>query len=162
MTQKDFEHIAPTLRAKALTVARGFGFSADEAEDVAQDVLLKLWCVHERLTPEESLATVVAKRCCIDKVRLRHHEEEIDEYTVPLETSNQHDQLEYEELERWLFRQIDQLPSSCGIILRMRQLEHRELDEIATLLGITKSSVSTLLSRARRQLLQELKRRNQQ
>ena len=162
MTQKDFEHIAPAMRAKALAVAHGFGFSTDEAEDVAQDVLLKLWCVHERLTLEVSLAAVAAKRCCIDKVRLRHHEEEIDEYTVPLETSNQHDQLEYEELERWLFRQIDQLPSSCSIILRMRQLEHRELDEIATLLGITKSSVSTLLSRARRQLLQELKRRNRQ
>ena len=59
-------------------------------------------------------------------------------------------------------RQIEQLPSTNGIILRMRQLEQKELDEIAALLGIQKSSVSTLLSRARHQLLQELKRRNKQ
>ena len=68
--------------------------------------------------------------------------------------------LEYKELETWLEKRIDSLPSTSGIILRMRQIENRELDEIASILGISKASVSTLLSRARRQLLDELKRRN--
>ena len=86
----------------------------------------------------------------------------MDDTLSIIEESNQHDRLEYKELEEWLFRRIDQLPSTCGIILKMRQLEHRELDEIATLLGISKSSVSTLLSRARHQLLEQLKRRNKE
>jgi RNA polymerase sigma-70 factor (ECF subfamily) len=47
------------------------------------------------------------------------------------------------------------------MVLRMRQLEHRELSEIADILGIRQTSVSTLLSRARHELLNKLKRRNQ-
>jgi RNA polymerase sigma-70 factor (ECF subfamily) len=72
-----------------------------------------------------------------------------------------HDQLEYTELVKWLDGQIDNLPSTAGMILRMRQLEHRELNEIADILGIKQTSVSTLLSRARNELLNKLKRRNQ-
>ena len=51
---------------------------------------------------------------------------------------------------------------TSGIVLKMRQLEHRELSEIAEILGIQQTSVSTLLSRARNELLNKLKRRNQQ
>ena len=72
------------------------------------------------------------------------------------------DQQEYNELEKWLDEQIDSLPSTSGMVLRMRQLEHRELSEIADILGIRQTSVSTLLSRARHELLNKLKRRKQQ
>ena len=165
MTQQEFEHIAMQMRTRALNVAHGFGFSAEESEDVAQDVMLKLWAMHDRLqstAPPESLAGIAARHCCIDRWRLKHQMEEYAEDSCLGEASDPHEQMEYKELERWLFRQIEQLPSTCGIILKMRQLERRELEEIAQLLGLTKASVSTLLARARRQLLDELKRRNRQ
>lgn len=72
-----------------------------------------------------------------------------------------HDRLEYAELEQWIDEQIDSLPSTAGMILRMRQLERRELSEIADILGIKQSSASTLLSRARSELQNKLLRRNQ-
>ncbi|MBR1521654.1 MAG: sigma-70 family RNA polymerase sigma factor [Bacteroidaceae bacterium] len=165
MTQKEFEQIAMQARTRAVGVAGGFGLSTEEAEDVAQDVMLKLWCMHDdipRHDPVEVLAGLMARRLCIDKWRLRKHEEEADDSLWLMEENDPHRLLEYKELERWLFRRIEQLPTTSGIILRMRQLEHRELGEIASLLGITQASVSTLLSRARKQLLDELKRRNKQ
>ncbi|MBR1667815.1 MAG: sigma-70 family RNA polymerase sigma factor [Bacteroidaceae bacterium] len=165
MTQQEFEHRAMQMRTKAVRVACQFGLPMEEAEDVAQDVMLRLWCMHEDIHPHdptEVLAAMMSRRCCIDRWRLRKQEVEVDDTLSIIEESNQHDRLEYKELEEWLFRRIDQLPSTCGIILKMRQLEHRELDEIATLLGISKSSVSTLLSRARHQLLEQLKRRNKE
>jgi len=57
--------------------------------------------------------------------------------------------------------QIDALPNTSRIVLTMRQLEHRELSEIADILGIKQTSVSTLLARARNELMNKLKRRNQ-
>nr|MCR5197776.1 sigma-70 family RNA polymerase sigma factor [Prevotella sp.] len=72
-----------------------------------------------------------------------------------------HDRLEYAELEQWLNDEIDRLPSTSAMVLRMRQLERRDLSEIANILGIRQTSVSTLLSRARNELLNKLKRRNQ-
>ena len=162
MTPKEFEHKAKLMRAKALAVACRF-LPEEEAEDVAQDVMLRLWAMHERIganDPVERLVSLATQHACIDRLRLHHQEEDIEQSEAIVTEQNQHDALEYKELEEWLFRQIERLPSTCAIILKMRQLEHRELEEIATLMGITQTSVSTLLSRARHQLREELKRRN--
>jgi RNA polymerase sigma-70 factor (ECF subfamily) len=162
MTSKEFEHKAMKMRIQALKTACKFGFSPEEAEDVAQDVMLRLWAMHERIganDPVERLASIAARHRCIDKLRLRNSQKNIEDYEACSQEQNQHEELEYKELEQWLLRQIEQLPNTCGIVLKMRQLEHRDIDEIAALLGISKSSVSALLSRARNLLLQKIERR---
>ena len=148
MTQKEFEHIALQMHSKALHVARIYVPLEADAEDVAGDVMLKLW---------EHLVGILTRNRAIDLLRTHKQERSLNESYEFLEERNQHDELEYKELEQWLEREIDRLPPTNAIILRMRQLEHRELEEIASLLGITKSSVSTLLARARRQLLERIK-----
>lgn len=60
MTQQESEHKAGALRAKALTAAQSFG-----VDDEAQDVMLKLWCIHDDLPPDETafgLAVVAARQ----------------------------------------------------------------------------------------------------
>ena len=63
--------------------------------------------------------------------------------------------------ERRLSVKLQQLPTTQRTLLYMRQVERKSHEEIATLLGIETTSVSTLLARARRTLLEEIKRRNQ-
>ncbi|MBR6036545.1 MAG: sigma-70 family RNA polymerase sigma factor [Bacteroidaceae bacterium] len=165
MTPKEFEHKVKEMRSQSLSTALGFGFPMEEAEDVAQDVMLKLWAIHERIGAEDPvgwLAHVAARNACVDKLRMRRRKEEFEASEADVRKDTPSDALEYEELREWLCRQIEQLPDTCGLILKMRQLEHRSIDEIATLLGITHRSVITLLSRARHQLKQELERRNKQ
>jgi RNA polymerase sigma-70 factor (ECF subfamily) len=160
MTQKEFEHIAGQMHSKALRVARIYVALEADAEDVAGDVMLKLWAMHEKVPPDdkvEHLVGILTRNRAIDLLRTHKQERSLNESYEYLEEKNQHDELEYKELEQWLEREIDRLPPTNAIILRMRQLEHRELEEIASLLGITKSSVSTLLARARRQLLERIK-----
>ena len=157
--------MASEMRAKAVSIAERFGYAPDDAEDVAQDVMLRLWCLHEQINDAAHLkasAAITAKCVCIDKWRTTRQHYEIGNMTPLIDEDTLHDQLEYADLEQWLFKQIDALPSTSGIVLRMRQLEHRELSEIADILGIRQTSVSTLLSRARNELLNKLKRRNQQ
>ena len=74
---------------------------------------------------------------------------------------NPHDELEMREDEAWLQTRVQQLPTTQRTLLYMRQVERRTHEEIASLLGIEITSVSTLLARARRSLLEEIKRRNQ-
>ena len=165
MTQKEFTYLASETRAKAVSIAGQFGYSQDDAEDIAQDVMLKLWNLHEQLNDAAHLkasATITTKRVCIDKWRTAHQHAEIAGTMPLIDEYSLHDQLEYTELEHWIGEQIDNLPSTAGMVLKMRQLEHRELGEIADILGIRQTSVSTLLSRARNELLNKLKRRNQQ
>lgn len=54
---------------------------------------------------------------------------------------------------------MNNLPPKEYQILRMRQVEQLSNGEIAKLLGIEKTSVATLLSRARIKLFNEIKRR---
>ena len=49
MTQEEFTHIASEMRANAVTVALKCGAAPADAEDIAQDVMLKLWYLHEKM-----------------------------------------------------------------------------------------------------------------
>ncbi len=125
--------------------------------------MLRLWSLHEQLSDThrlKALVVITAKRVCIDRWRTTHQHREINDAMPIADEDTLHDQLEYAELEQWLYEQIDRLPSTSATVLRMRQIERCELSEIADILGIRQASVSTLLSRARNELLNKLKRRN--
>jgi RNA polymerase sigma-70 factor (ECF subfamily) len=163
MTPKEFEHKVMEMRSQALSAALVFGFPMEEAEDVAQDVMLRLWAMHERIGAEDPvgvLARTAARHACIDRLRVMHPEEDFEQSEAGIERQTPSDELEYKELKEWLTRQMELLPPTLGIVLRMRQVERRSVQEISVLLGISERSVSTLLSRARHQLKEELEKRN--
>ncbi len=107
----------------------------------------------------EAIVTIMARH------QLRNHQrrkrgEALDEAKLlRIETSPQ-TLLEIKEDEVWLERKLQQMPTTQRTLLYMRQVERRSHEEIAQLLGIETTSVSTLLARARRTLLEEIKRRN--
>ncbi len=75
MTQKEFTYMAGETRAKAVSIAGQFGYAQDDAEDIAQDVMLKLWSLHEQLNDVAHLnasAVITTKRVCIDRWRTTH------------------------------------------------------------------------------------------
>lgn len=162
MTKEEFIHIASEMRASAVTQALRFGYATDDVEDIAQDVMLKMWCLHEKVekTRWKALAQMTTRHVCIDRWRITHVHSGIAEPLSVVDEDSLSDRLEYAELEQWMDEQINTLPSTSRIVLTMRQLEHRELSEIASILGIKQTSVSTLLSRARKELMDKLKRRN--
>ena len=164
MTQEEFTNIANEMRRKSVSVAQRFGYGLEDAEDIAQDVMLKLWCLHEKMDDAARLkasVAIITKQVCIDKWRTTHIQTRVGDIMPIVDEDSLYDKLEYAELEQWMKEQIDNLPSTSSIVLRMRQLEQRELGEIAEILDIRQTSVSTLLSRARNELLYKLKRRNQ-
>ncbi|MBR6016954.1 MAG: sigma-70 family RNA polymerase sigma factor [Prevotella sp.] len=157
-----FEQQARSWRKKALGASLSNGAGRDEAEDIAQDVMLRLWQMHdelERYDSVEALAALMAKHLLRNRQR-RRKTETLDETIVVSLSTSPHEQLEMKEDDEWLSRKLQQLPTTQRSLLYMRQVERRSHEEIARLLGIEITSVSTLLSRARRTLLEEIKRRN--
>jgi len=139
------------------------GAGKDEAEDIAQDVMLRLWQMHDELDRYDSVEALVA---LMAKHQLRNHQrrkpsETLDEAIVVSLNTSPHEELESKENDEWLSAKLQQLPTTQRTLLYMRQVERRSHEEIARLLGIEITSVSTLLARARRTLLEEIKRRNQ-
>ena len=155
--------MARTWREKALNVSRHYGAGKDEAEDIAQDVMLRLWQMHEELERFRSVEAIVA---LMAKHLIRNHQrrkpsEVLDEAMIVSMNTSPHEVLETKENEEWLSAKLQQLPTTQRTLLYMRQVERKSHEEIAILLGIEVTSVSTLLARARRTLLEEIKRRNQ-
>ena len=69
-----FEQKARTWREKVLNVSRHYGAGEDMAEDIAQDVMLRLWQMHdelERFRSVEAIVTLMAKHTLRDLQRRR-------------------------------------------------------------------------------------------
>ena len=162
MDKVAFEQQARTWRQKALSVSMSCGAGRDEAEDIAQDVMLRLWQMHdelERYDSIEALVSLMARHQLLNHQRRRKPETLNEAMIVSLNTSP-HEQLEIKEDDEWLTKRLEQLPTTQRTLLYLRQVERRSHEEIARLLGIETTSVSTLLARARRTLLEDIKRRN--
>ena len=163
MEKSAFEQKARSWREKALEVSMHYGAGKDEAEDIAQDVMLRLWQMHEELERFRSVEAIVA---LMAKHLIRNHQrrkpsEVLDEAMIVSMNTSPHEVLETKENEEWLSAKLQQLPTTQRTLLYIRQVERKSHEEIAILLGIEVTSVSTLLARARRTLLEEIKRRNQ-
>ena len=162
MTEATFKHIAPNLREKARTTALSFGVDESQAEDLAQDVMLKLWMMREdldRYRSLDSLVIVMARHLATDNHRKKRFAPlNVEAYWVSNSTSPL-EQLEEIENDQWLTQRLKTLPSRQHSVLMMRQVEHRTYQEIASLLGIAETSTRSLIARARKSLFEEYKKR---
>ncbi len=160
MTEQEFVDTVPQLRALALRSAMSYPPIGDEAEDVAQDSLLKMWALRERITSQQhalGLVATMARHLALDRLRKQH--------TVALEQARHmaasertEEQLEEQLYGQWLDKALRQLPPTEYQVLHLRQVEGKKAEEIAAILGITPHSVATLLSRARKRLLEQIRK----
>jgi RNA polymerase sigma-70 factor (ECF subfamily) len=162
MEKSAFEQQARTWREKALCTSISCGTGREEAEDIAQDVMLRLWQMREELEryrSVEAIVTLMARHLIRNKQRRKPPEKLDEAMTLSLHSSPQ-DELETKEEEAWLTSRIEQLPTTQRTLLYMRTAERCSHEEIAQRLGIETTSVSTLLARARKSLLEDIKHRN--
>ena len=103
----------------------------------------------------------IAKHLCIDLFRKRKmisiDAQPFDKSPSPYAPPDV--EVENSENEQWLQKRLKALPSNQYQVLYLRQVEKKSSEEIAQIVGITTESVSVLLSRARKQLLQEIRKR---
>lgn len=159
MTTDAFEHKATRFRDIALQAAVTAGVDADTAEDIAQETMLRLWQMHDdpRLYNPEGYASTIARHLTLNHLRRKPLLPLNEQQAVSQSIPSPLDLMLQREDERWLQERIRNLPYTQHAILKLRQVEHRSNEEIAGILGIQPSSVSTLLAKARRQLLEEIR-----
>ena len=72
MKEKEFVHITNELRRKSLQICKGYDLGTEEAEDIAQETMLKLWKVRDDILSEEHayhLTARITKHLCLDHGR---------------------------------------------------------------------------------------------
>ena len=144
MTTETFRQEAQRMRTTLVRLAFGILRDSDEAEDVVQDVLLRLWQMRDQLRmPIEPLARVLTRNRCIDIARRKKPAAELS-----MAVFQEEDEALRERIER-MMKVIETLPDLQQIILRLRHMEGMEFKEIAELTGSTEAAVRKALSRAR-------------
>lgn len=134
-----------------------------DAEDVAQEVFLKLCRSLNRFQGESSFHTFlyrVTTNAALDFLRGRKRRE-----TVPLEAEGNgpltvlpdpdappEEQLERRELQRAVRRGIAKLPAGQRTALALRELEGLSYAEIAAVLGLSEGTVKSRIARGRERL----------
>jgi RNA polymerase sigma-70 factor (ECF subfamily) len=155
---------ARTLTARhaprVFALARRMLGETAEAEDVAQEAMLRLW----RIAPdwEAGRAEIstwlyrVASNLCIDRLRRRR---ELGSDAVPEiadEAPGAVRRLEERDRTRALAGAMAALPDRQRLALVLRHFDERPNPEIAAILGVSVEAVESLLSRGRRALAAEL------
>lgn len=156
MTTQEFEHIARMLRPRLVGVGRDFFGHGMEAEDVAQEVLMRLWVMRNRIDTKlgaEGLAVRMAKNICVSewrKRRVRHNS--LPGYATKCD-ADQHSKLEESDNRLLLAEALQKLPPTERRLFKMRQELEMELPQMAAITGIGERSLSSMLSAARRKVM---------
>ncbi len=155
MERKEFETEAQKIRAHLHRQAVRYLQNTDDAEDVTQDVLLKLWCMRlqlEEYNSIEALALVITKHLCLNRLRLTTSFKSIDELDVIDENDSPEASLIKQDDYKKLMTIIDKLPDVQQATLRMKHIDGLETNEIARITGCEEVTVRTNLSRARKKI----------
>ena len=143
MTIEEYKDEVEHNRPRMLAIAQGYLKDDDEAEDVVQDVLLKLWQLLDSLRlPMGPLASVLVKNRCVDLIRRRQPMVEVPENVADCEPTR-------DERYMQVMQIIDTLPTLQQTVIRLRHIEGMEMREIAALTGSSEVAVRKTLSRAR-------------
>ena len=167
MEETEFEHIAQEMRPRLTAHCQRYlsaGTLAEEADDIVQETLVKLWKMRERLSEYQSieaLGMTIARNLCIDHLRRNKAQTaSLEQMKHPAEICTAAERTDQaiigEDTQRRLNRAMDRLPDTQRRMLLLRS-EGKSLDEIAEICGTNKTSTKTMISAARRSLLKMMK-----
>lgn len=136
--------------------------SREEAEDVTQDVLVRLWDHWSRLNQEAVTGWIirVARNACLDRLRqrqtrtalLQEHFKDEERH----QPADEHDD-DRNELHTRIESAIRELDEPYKTIVILREIDEMSYDAIASSLSMPLGTVKVYLHRARRTLREKLK-----
>ena len=145
------------------TISKMLGSDA-EAEDLAQQVFIRIWKSAPRYRPTAKFTTWlfrITRNLVFNELRRkRHFVDQADEMPEPAERRDQEpDKVLMEgEQQSAIQNAIDQLPESQRLAIILRRYEGMAYEEIAAVMGTSVPAVKSILFRARAELRERLEK----
>ncbi|GEM52005.1 DNA-directed RNA polymerase sigma-70 factor [Empedobacter brevis NBRC 14943 = ATCC 43319] len=155
MNQETFKTSVFVHKDKLFRFARRILVSDDEAYDVVQEILMKLWEKRNSLAEVsniEAYAMRMVNNECVNRLR-KFDVRENYKNVVQTDWCIQHEQ---QEIKPLILNLIDQLPDKQRKVMHLKDVEELEIKEIAGILEMEENTIRVNLMRARQKVREQL------
>jgi RNA polymerase sigma-70 factor (ECF subfamily) len=150
-----FELLVPAYRRRVFGLAYGILRDRAAAEDLAQEVFVKLWQALPRYDGRAKLSTwiyAITRNAAVSALRSRRRGLSMSEAGVLAEVESATAVPDSEPDAAALRRHVDALPENQRQAVTLYYLDERPVEEVAEMLGLPVNTVKTHLHRARASL----------
>lgn len=148
--EKVFKKYFKALQNYAFTILNDL----DVAEEIVQNVFLKIWEKKEKLPIDATVSGYLYKSVYHEslnwlrheKVKFSHQQHTL--YSMQNETDNASERIRTKQLEEHLQKALNELPEKCRTIFQMSRFDELRYREIAEELGISIKTVESQMGKA--------------
>ena len=154
MNQSEFLIIVAPFKDKVFRLARRLLISVEEAEDVTQEMLMRLWHKKQHLhayNNVEAFAMTMTKNYCLDQLKSKRASHlKIEKADFAHNSGSLENQIEQTDNLNLVEQIIEQLPVQQKMIVQLREIEQYDFEKIAEILDMNETAIRVALSRARK------------
>lgn len=163
MKDISFRNDVLPLKNALYRLALRITLNREEAEDIVQDTLIKVWNKREDWNEIESIeafSLTICRNLALDRLKKSENQNDsLDE--TPTEradqASNPYEEMIQKDRISLVRRLVDGLPEKQRSCMQLRDFEGKPYKEIATILGISEEQVKVNIFRARQTIKQRFK-----
>jgi len=152
--EEAFERLVPSYRRRVFGLAYGILRDRGAAEDLAQEVFVKLWQALPKYDGRAQLSTwiyAITRNAAISALRGRRRSVSLSDPAVQEEAEGVATAATVES-DAALWRQVEALPDKQRQAVILYYQDERSVDEVAAMMGVPVNTVKTHLHRARASL----------
>ena len=158
MKSSEFKLLVMPYSSRLYRMAFRLISSREEAEDIVQEVYVKLWGMRNQLNSYnsiEALAVRITRNLCLDTLRRRKVNQnamKAEQMKEEMHSVSPAEQLEKKEEAEMIHTLIAALPEPQRSLVHLRHLEGKEYEEISEMVNMNVNAIRVSISRARKQM----------
>lgn len=163
MKKVSFRNDVLPLKNQLFRLALRITLSREEAEDIVQDTMIKVWDKRYEWSNIDSIEAYSLRICrnlSLDRLKKRDNQNDsfAEEQLDTVHTSTPQDRLIDQDRLRVVKEIVDSLPEKQRSCMQLRDFEGKQYKEIADILGITEEQVKVNIFRARQAVKQRFQK----
>ncbi|MEN7547732.1 RNA polymerase sigma-70 factor [Rapidithrix thailandica] len=147
---------------KVFVIALKFGLTKEDAEEMVQEVFIKIWKNRQNIDPNlsfQAYLSTITKHQVYKTLKAKANDLALKKYALSFRKepqNNSHTEVEFEDMKKFSQQLIDKLPEKQKQIFLLYTIVGLNSEEIATELSLSKRTVENQIYRANKSLKEDL------